>query len=296
MLKNILWEINKIFRKQNMLLFMLLYVILHSMMSIPAIKALDSFQTREIEAYYRGYMKHVEGKITPETEQFINEAQAELDALSDEIMAAKNHYINKQIDSDTYQKLLLQRNKVDDQQEALHVLQMQLYAQKDLPELYQYMYDHKPDQVLVKQSQDFLLVFLLILFAVNLYYVDKDSQMESIILSSENRRTYTRTIKIVILIVTTILLTLISERIQLYAVYTELGAIHETMPIQSLTDFSFVAYPLSIGNALRMLFLVKMIGYCLIAVFFSFLCNICKKITSIYGIALLLVLLPPFML
>lgn len=294
-LANLRWESKKLFYKQKILLFIIIYLLLKYMISYPDIIAGGRFKNDAVKLYYNQYMEMIEGKKSEDTEKTLKEKVSYIEEQSNKIRSAKNDYINKKIDHDQYQKLMAESISIAEKSDAMQIILSQNDAIDSVPKEYRYLFDYKPDQTILMQNYDYLFAFLLILFSIATFYVDKETEMDDIINTTKQGNRYSRKIKIFIMCSSIFVLDLINELLFMLLTYNHSGALHFFYPIQCIPDFASIPFELTIGSMYIIEIVLKLVGYCLIALLISYASLKIKKISTLYGLSIFILILPPIL-
>ena len=287
------WEFKKIITKQHVILFVIAYLILHYFIISPNIEALGKFDNAGTKDYYFQYMEQVEGSITDKTQKYIDQKNAEIEKLRDQVGNAKKDYVDKKIDYQMYQHLMELNDSLVNESTVIGLIQNQCISQNSMKEPYRILYNQKSDKMLLEQDDDYLFIFFLIILSIATFFVDHDTEMDCIIDTTSLGKTYTRKSKLWILFFIVCGLSVLSELMTMWLIHVDIGALHFSYPIQSLQDFSSSNLFINIGQMYLIIFVMKTLGYYLIALFFSFLSNRIKKLSSLFGISIFAILLPP---
>ena len=151
------WEFKKIITKQHVILFVIAYLILHYFIISPNIEALGKFDNAGTKDYYFQYMEQVEGSITDKTQKYIDQKNAEIEKLRDQVGNAKKDYVDKKIDYQMYQHLMELNDSLVNESTAIGLIQNQCISQNSMKEPYRILYNQKSDKMLLEQDDDIFL-------------------------------------------------------------------------------------------------------------------------------------------
>lgn len=261
----------------------------------PTLQALGKFQTPEIKGYYTQYMASNQGHITQHTMDALQKESVHLECSKDEARQAKDDYINKKIGYSSYIKRMKSTKSIESKSKALLLVQTQLDAQKGKAKQYQYLYNTKPDQSLLLQSDDYLFIFFLIILCISTFFTDRDTEMEILIRTTKLGSVHTTKAKLWILFLTVLLSGLMSEGMTMLMIYLDMGSFHFLYPIQSIPEYATSSLHINIITMYLIQMGIKLFGFFSISLFFSFLANKVRKLTSIYGLTIFTIMLPPLL-
>lgn len=234
-----MYESYKLFIKQK--IWMFIFILLALRMVSVCVMGYDShYMIDENEKYYNEYLKKYEGKITDEKRNQIEKEYKKMNESGDKLLA------------------LEQRSK------AFQVIYNQYTYEKEKGSGY-ILETRGWQSILEHDSLDFPLIICIIIVMTALWGSEYETQMDIMLRSCKNGKYKTPFVKVMLGIIISVILSAIFQLFQIMYLAGSIGLSHRDYPIQSLEFFENCLYHISLGNAVCIVFIERLIGAILLA-------------------------------
>lgn len=244
-------------------------------------------------AVYDRYLSQVEGPLTPDNRQWLEDEMLRLNTANTKLEQLKSDYYQGRITEEAFRT-------------SFDVLATENADYPGFSKLYtQYIYVRESDQrnflytggwevLFGNQEPDYLFLLLLIFLIAPIFCQEYGNQMDQILLTQKRSAKYQWRTKVTVALTSTAALTAILQLFELTYCAIQFGLPNWDYSLQSLYSFGSVQKELTLGQAFFLQFVLKEIGYLYVALLILCISVLVKK----YAFALMasMVILPiPFL-
>lgn len=258
-------ELYKVFIKQNLILFLFVFLFLNAAYHI--VTGYDTTTViRNSESYYTSFFDKYEGKITTEKTTQIKEEYKKLEKDTVNMLSNK---LEKQAFESFYHVYLYESDSGSG-----------------------YLTDTRGwESILCHDNINYLLAVFVVLLGVMLFSVEYENEMNIMIVSTCGRNRLTGC-KIFIGIAGAIISASLFQIVHIMYLVSTIGLHHADYPLNTIEFYENSRYGISLGTALLFKFIVTILG-CMLLVSFAMLMTVLLKRREICMVlAVLLVILP----
>lgn len=282
------FEYVKIIKKTGMIFILILFGIIQCI-------RIDkySFDQDENESYYRIYMEYLEGPITREKDQYVQEETLRYDQL----LKLSEQQLSNQKFVEWQQKILPYQGWIRAEQEYTRVKE---YNAVDSDRHLEVVYDGGYKQLMGENVRMDLYAIcimgiLMSLCISSVFSGDSSIGMDLLISTTAAGRRDTKYAKLKVTFFTAIIIFILAYGADFYKVYKKIGLSAWTAPLQSISIYDYVSLNIKIWQYLLLMYVIKFIGMLIVASIVLILSKKCRNTFCTMIFALLLIVLPVVM-
>lgn len=244
-------------------------------------------------AVYDGYLSHVEGLLTPENRQWLEDEMLRLNIAKMELERLKTNYYSGNITEGEFREKfdILAAENAD--YPGFSKLYTQYIYVRETPQRY-FLYTGGWEVLFGNQEPDYLYLLLLIFLITPIFCQEYGNQMDQILLTQKRSAKHQWQTKVGVALVATAALTAILQMFELGYCAICFGLPHWDYSLQSLYSFGTVQKEMNLWQAFALQFALKELGYLYVTLLLLCISVLVKK----YAFALMagMVILPiPFL-
>ncbi|WP_058485459.1 hypothetical protein [Defluviitalea phaphyphila] len=252
-------ELNKLIIKLKAFIIIICCILAYLLFSFYNIYKDINFDTKTDYELYKKYLNYLDGPLTQEKEDFLNNENLIISKAKKNIETNFYKFFNNNIAPEEFENIYLKNESI---------LQKEL-AFKKVWDKYDYVYENKENRYFLKGSSkyilqekfNFLLYIGIILFVTPFLFIEKESKMIDLIRSSINGNIKTAKIKTLIIFIVTSIFVLLFQIIDLSLFIYQNGFHALFYPMQSLEIFATSNYNFNILSAFLIVTILRIIGY-----------------------------------
>ena len=247
----------------------------------------------ENRTVYDRYLSQVEGPLTPEKRQWIEDEMLRLNTVNAKLEQLKTDYYRGDIPEDAFRASFDNLSAENADYPGFSKLYTQyIYVRESDRRCF--LYTGGWEVLFGNQEPDYLFLLLLIFLISPVFCQEYGNQMDQILLTQRRSAKYQWQIKVALALVSASVLTAVLQMFELILCAVRYGLPHWDYSLQSLYSFGSVQKNMTLGQAFILQFFLKEIGYLYVATLILFISVLLQK----YAFALMagIVLLPvPFL-
>lgn len=247
---------------------------------------------------YREYMVQLQGELTKEKEQFLENENRFIEETLAKENEKKEQYRNNEISFEAFQEYLDDYNyasshevpiqKVTERYEAI------LRAKEATGVSAQFVYNTDWDHYLDMEICTFFQMLSVLALAVGYFFKDFSSGMAHMMRTYEKGRTHLLNIRLAATLLTCAVTSLLFSAVY-YLIFTSVLFMPASIaPVQSLPGFEQFPFGLSVGGFLWFAIAFRTLALCLLGIFSLSVASLTKNITASFGVCGFVILLPMF--
>lgn len=251
---------------------------------------------KELEAnraVYDSYLAHVEGPLTPQNRQWLEDEMLRLNTANMKLEQLKNNYYSGKISEEQFREKFDALAAENADYPGFSKLYTQYIYVRETPQRY-FLYTGGWEVLFGDQEPDYLYLLLLIFLITPIFCQEYSNQMDQILLTQKRSAKYQWQTKVGIALLATAALTAILQVFELGYCAIRFGLPHWDYSLQSLYSFGTVQKEMTLWQAFALQFALKELGYLYVTLMLLCISVLVKK----YALALMagIVILPiPFL-
>lgn len=251
---------------------------------------------KELEAnrsVYDSYLSHVEGPLTQENRQWLEDEMLRLNAANMKLEQLKTSYYSGKITEDAFREKFATLAAECEDYPGFSRLYTQYIYVRETQQRY-FLYTGGWEVLFGDQEPDHLYLLLLIFLVTPIFCQEYGNQMDQILLTQKRSAKYQWQTKVGVALLATAVLSAILQLFELGYCAIRFGLPHWDYSLQSLYSFGTVQKEMTLWQAFALQFALKELGYLYVTLLLLCISVLVKK----YAFALMagMVILPiPFL-
>lgn len=242
-------------------------------------------------AVYDRYLSQVEGPLTVENQQFLEDEMLQLNTANAKLEQLKSDYYQGALAEDEFRAsfdILADENADYPGFSKLYTQYIYVRESEDRS----FLYTGGWEVLLGDQEPDYLFLLSLIFLIAPIFCQEYSNQMDQILLTQKRSAKYQWQTKVAISLILTAGLTAVLQVFELIYCASMFGLPHWDYSLQSLYSFGSVQKNLTLGQAFFLQFALKEIGYLYMALLILCISVLVKKYAFVLMAAMLILLIP----
>lgn len=218
---------------------------------------------KELEAnraVYDSYLGHVEGPLTSENRQWLEDEMLRLNTANMKLEQLNNNYYSGKISEEQFREKFDTLAAENADYPGFSKLYTQYIYVRETPQRY-FLYTGGWEVLFGNQEPDYLYLLLLIFLVTPIFCQEYGNQMDQILLTQKRSAKYQWQTKVGVALLATAVLTAILQLFELGYCAIRFGLPHWDYSLQSLYSFGTVRKEMTLWQAFALQFALKELGY-----------------------------------
>lgn len=289
----LIYEFKKILFKQKAIIFIALFICL-KLIVLSTTTSYSVETTKENKGFYKEYLTNANGKLTPQNESYIKSEKNRLDNINSKLDDISNKYLSGEISNSEYSLRSNEFNNNLKKEQAFKIIYDQYNYIKQNPSNRYFLYINGWSNLLVPESPDVILIFLLLLIITPIFTYEYEKDMIYLISTSKKGKGAVPAYKIIAASIISIILTVIFSVINYSYCTVKYGLPSGNFPLQSIPFFSTSTHSLSLMQTYLYISLIKVVGFLVFTYLIIFISVITKKTILTLFTSLSIIMIPYF--